>query len=143
MTAEELIKRHEGLRLFPYKCSAGKWTVGYGHNLDDNREPVPSGPITVEQAEEMFRRDFYAAKIACMRVVPNFSTLDDVRRAALVDMAFNLGEAKLASFKRFLGALAMREWRQAAREMIDSRWAGQVGIRATRLVFMVLTGEWL
>lgn len=142
MTAEELIKRHEGLRLFPYKCSAGKWTVGYGHNLDDNREPVPSGPITVEQAEEMFRRDFYAAKIACMRVVPNFSTLDDVRRAALVDMAFNLGEAGLSTFRKFLGAIAVRDWVEAGRQMLNSRWAGQVGIRATRLVFMVLTGEW-
>jgi hypothetical protein len=26
--------------------------------------------------------------------------------------------------------------------MLNSRWAGQVGVRATRLVFMVLTGEW-
>ena len=142
MTAEELIKRHEGLRLRPYRDSVGILTVGYGHNLTDHYEPLPDGPITVQEAEEIFQRDYRAAMMACMRIVPNFSTLDEVRRAVVLDMAFNLGEAKLASFKRFLGALAMREWRQAAREMIDSRWAGQVGIRATRLVFMVLTGEW-
>lgn len=39
----ELIKLHEGLRLKPYKCPAGKLTIGYGLNLD--------GGITKEEAE--------------------------------------------------------------------------------------------
>ncbi|MCP4280350.1 MAG: lysozyme, partial [Alteromonas sp.] len=32
----QLIAQHEGLRLKPYKCTAGKITIGYGRNLDDN-----------------------------------------------------------------------------------------------------------
>lgn len=27
----ELIKRFEGCKLTAYKCSAGVWTIGYGH----------------------------------------------------------------------------------------------------------------
>ena len=27
--------RHEGLRLKPYRCTAGKLTIGIGRNLDD------------------------------------------------------------------------------------------------------------
>ena len=39
MTVYELIKKHEGERLKPYKCTAGKWTVGVGFNFDDNKLP--------------------------------------------------------------------------------------------------------
>ena len=30
MKLRDLIKRHEGLRLKPYRCSADKLTIGYG-----------------------------------------------------------------------------------------------------------------
>ncbi|HOE90389.1 MAG TPA: lysozyme, partial [Candidatus Cloacimonadota bacterium] len=29
-----MLKKHEGLVLKPYKCSAGKLTIGYGRNLE-------------------------------------------------------------------------------------------------------------
>lgn len=28
------LKRHEGLRLWVYRCPTGHRTIGYGHNLD-------------------------------------------------------------------------------------------------------------
>lgn len=34
--AEELLKELEGLYLKPYQCPAGKWTIGYGDNLEAN-----------------------------------------------------------------------------------------------------------
>ena len=34
--AKELLKELEGLYLNPYKCPAGKWTIGYGDNLEAN-----------------------------------------------------------------------------------------------------------
>ena len=31
----EMLKRHEGLKVFPYHCSQNKLTIGIGRNLDD------------------------------------------------------------------------------------------------------------
>jgi len=39
----ERIKSHEGYKPSPYKDTVGKWTVGYGRNLEDN----PLTPIEV------------------------------------------------------------------------------------------------
>ena len=33
--AEKYIAAEEGYRQFPYRCTAGKLTIGYGFNLDD------------------------------------------------------------------------------------------------------------
>ncbi|MDY0127369.1 MAG: hypothetical protein RBR69_04500 [Candidatus Cloacimonadaceae bacterium] len=32
---KEQLVRHEGLRLKPYRCTAGKLTIGIGRNLND------------------------------------------------------------------------------------------------------------
>jgi len=55
-------------------------------------------------------------------------------------MAFNLGITRLLNFKKFLGALELKHYKTAAAEMMDSRWATQVGPRATRLRDRVLEG---
>jgi lysozyme len=46
----DLIKTHEGLRLNVYQCTAGKNTIGYGRNLDDNG-------ISKDEADFMLRND--------------------------------------------------------------------------------------
>ena len=48
-------------------------------------------------------------------------------------MCFNLGYPRLSGFKNFLGALEDKEWDKASMEMMDSKWAEQVGPRADRL----------
>jgi lysozyme len=57
-------------------------------------------------------------------------------------MCFNLGLGRLKGFKKFLAAMATSNWAVAAVEMLDSKWAQQVGLRSTRLRDMVLTGQW-
>ena len=56
-------------------------------------------------------------------------------------MAFNLGINRLKKFKKFLAALQESDFETAAKEMIDSRWAEQVGPRATRLKDRILKGD--
>ena len=48
-------------------------------------------------------------------------------------MCFNLGITRLLKFKKFLGALESKDYKTASEEMMDSRWATQVGPRAVRL----------
>ena len=55
-------------------------------------------------------------------------------------MSFNLGITRLLKFKKFLTALEVKNWDNAAVEMMDSRWAKQVGPRAVRLKDRVLKG---
>ena len=56
-------------------------------------------------------------------------------------MAFNLGMPKLKQFAKMLGAIENKDWVNVASEMLDSRWAEQVGNRASRLSEMMETGE--
>ena len=128
-SAKEDIKKDEALRLFPYRCSAGKLTIGYGWNLDDN-------PIPEEIADLLFERSFKHAKADAVTFVGPmaWSQLSDKRQGVLINMAFNLGLNRLRGFKRFRHYVQQGDYDKAANEMIDSRWYTQVKSRAERLV---------
>lgn len=130
MCIKELIKRHEGLRLRPYKCTAGKLTIGYGRNLEDVG-------ITEEEAMCLLEGDLRTATGECHRLFPNFSSLSDMRRAVLINMMFNLGVNRLSKFKKMREALANNNFKEASIEMLDSKWAKQVGDRADELSYMM------
>ena len=44
-----------------------------------------------------------------------------------------MGAPRLSQFKKFIKAIHDEDWATASVEMLDSRWASQVGIRANRL----------
>jgi lysozyme len=129
----EEIKRDEGLRLNAYKDSLGNWTIGYGHLLGSTARMVN---ITIEEAEALLSADIDTAESLVMALVDNRYGLSDVRWRVLVNMAFNLG-GRLRQFKKFLAAVDAQDWGLAAVNMLDSRWAKQVGARATRLAHMM------
>ena len=131
---KRMTKEFEGCRLKPYKCTAGKLTIGYGRNLDD---------VGISQAEAnmMFEMDFaraevYAEKI-CKEFGINVEDLIEQRFYVLVDMCFNLGYNRLRTFKKFLTALKKGLYDDAANHMLDSLWAKQVGNRATQLAALM------
>jgi lysozyme len=75
------------------------------------------------------------------RVQPVVNDLDAVRQLILMDMAFNMGVPRLCKFKRMWAAIHERKFDAAGREMLDSRWAKQVGSRATKLSDAMVKGE--
>ena len=127
------IRLHEGERLKPYRCSAGKLTIGVGRNLDDRG-------ITREESAMLLDNDIRLLEVELYRALPWASALDDVRQRVLLDMAFNLGLPGLLQFKRTLEAIRTGQYQQAATMMLDSLWARQVGQRAERLSRMMATG---
>jgi len=127
------IRLHEGERLKPYRCTAGKLTIGVGRNLDDRG-------ITTEESAMLLDNDIRLLEIELFRALPWASALDDVRQRVLLDMAFNLGLPGLLQFKRTLEAIRTGQYQQAATMMLDSLWARQVGQRAERLSRMMATG---
>lgn len=124
---------HEDLRLKPYRCPAGKLTIGVGRNLDDNG-------ITKAEAMAMLRNDILATRLSLERVLPGFLAVSARRRMALIDMCFNLGLPRFLQFKNMHAAIVAGDFSLAADEMLDSSWARQVGLRARTLATMMREG---
>jgi lysozyme len=137
----DLIKRHEGYRDRAYLDTLGVATIGWGHTAPDVCEGMT---CTGEQAEAWLRRDIQNAVVDAAVALGSqyFYGLDEVRRAALTDAAFNLGRARLAGFTHMLEAIRRGDFDRAAREALASRWAAQVGVRAQEVAGMLRDGRW-
>ena len=127
MDVQEYVKKNEGLRLKPYLCTAGKWTIGYGHNLENG--------ISEYVAEAILDEDIRTAIEDVLAIFSNDKDefqliLSSNRYTALVDMMFNLGKPRFLTFKRMIQAIKEKNWDKAANELLDSKYAAQVGQRA-------------
>ncbi|WP_337997330.1 glycoside hydrolase family protein [Oleispirillum naphthae] len=125
--------RDEGLRLAPYRCTAGRLTIGVGRNLDDMG-------ITAEEADYLLENDIGRAMADLDRALPWWRGLSEARQRALANMCFNLGVARLMRFEGMLADLEAGDNEGAAREAMDSAWARQVGPRARRIAAMLAEG---
>lgn len=129
--------RDEGERLIAYRDSVGLWTIGVGHLLGPNARMQR---ITRAESRALLEDDINRAAAVLDGLVEDWDGIDGVRQLALLNMAFNLGP-RLGQFRDFLTAVRARRWDVAAREILDSKWAGQVGDRAKRLAAMIRTGK--
>lgn len=143
----DLVMLHEGFSATPYKCSAGKWTIGYGRNVEAN--PIPGKDLTYlhghgiskTEARELLLLDLHSLRLELERI-DEFQRCSDARQAVLIDMAYNLGMRGLLAFQKMWEALRHGRYQVAAAEMLDSKWAQQVKTRAMRLSTMMSTGRW-
>jgi len=126
------LKRHEGLRLKPYLDTVGKLTVGYGRNLDDVGISRGEADFMLDNDIEMIARE--------LETVDEYRELDLMRKTVIANMAFNLGFRGLMGFKNMWTAIAQGNYEIAAAEMLNSKWAGQVGSRAIELAELMRTG---
>lgn len=152
--AVEQAKRFEGFRPTPYQCSAGKWTIGYGLNLERGffsgetfeilgiamMKAAHTGNgvgrhweglvLTEEIAAELLYWDLFYTWIYLKQDCPEVDKLPEVQQLVLLDMAFNMGVTGLLGFKKMFAALWAGNGRVAGAEALDSKWAHQVGPRA-------------
>lgn len=106
----------EGFRRLPYRCTAGRLTIGYGTNLDAG--------ITDDEAMFLLDSRVVLAVHDCQRAfAPWFAGLSLARRGVLVQMVYQMGLARVRGFRRMLAACARGEFDTAAVEMLDSKWA--------------------
>ena len=133
---EDMLIRHEGMILHAYQDSLGFWSIGVGRLIDKRR----GGGISEAEARYLLKNDI-------QRVVQEaqqfewYDKLNDARKIAICDMLFNLGKPGFLTFRRMLAALERGNYAEAAKEMMDSKWAQQVGRRATELAEIMRTGE--
>ena len=55
-------------------------------------------------------------------------------------MMFNLGKTRLSKFVKMRDAIEDHDYNRAAKEMLDSKWADQVGNRAVELAELMRGG---
>ena len=134
-----LIKRDEGFRQAVYKDSVGVLTVGYGHALHlDSFMPK-------EACEIMFEHDFERAEYQCSKLMEKHGVrLNSARQFVILNMIFNMGSAGVNRFKKMWAALAQvpPDYKEAAAQMLDSKWAKQVKGRSEELAKQMETGQW-
>ena len=133
---EDQLIDHEGLELKPYHCTADKLTIGVGRNIQDRG-------ITEDEARYLLKNDIKIVEDELLTRQPVVAGLDSVRQRVLVDMGFNLGLPILMKFQNMWSAIENEDYHEAARQMMDSRWADQVGRRAERLAQAMSSGEWV
>ncbi len=132
---KEQLVRHEGQRLKPYRCTAGKLTIGIGRNLDDCG-------ISQSEAYLMLINDIMNCEKQLQVKIPDiYNGLDEVRKSVLLNMCFNLGISGLLGFKNTLAFVKAGDWERAANNMLVSRWAKQVGRRAIELSELMRKGK--
>ncbi len=134
-----MTKRFEGFRGRIYQCSAGVNSIGYGFNL---AEPFITGLIPAEvrsgsraltkrEADEIFPVVYEQSVKDAKRFLGEdvFNNLNISQQDIIVDMAYNLGLARLSEFKNMKAALVSGDYARAAREMKNSLWYRQTGNR--------------
>lgn len=115
MSLLENIKESEGFRGMPYKDTQGYLTIGYGTKL----------PLTKHQAELLANDDLEAFKKELHVKLPHL----DIPPAAweiIYEMAYQLGVPRFMGFHNMITALAGNNYKLAADEMLDSKWARQM-----------------
>jgi lysozyme len=139
----KLLSLHEGRVPWAYVDSLGFLTIGVGHLIDKKK----GGRLPEHIIDALLDYDIQTHRDELYQSAPWVLELDDVRRAALVDMAFNLSVEPFdgdgyKDWPKFVDQMKRKEWDLAANNMRSTLWAEQVGPRAERLAMMIETGQW-
>ena len=115
---KDFLKFNEGVRLRTYLCGAGKKTIGWGRNLDDNG-------ISQDEAELMLKNDLEVCKEALYDIFgfEVFLLLSDRRKMVLTDLMYNLGKTRFKTFKKMIRAVKDKDYFEAAAQILDSKYA--------------------
>jgi lysozyme len=128
------LRIHEGVEKTVYNDSEGIPTIGVGRNLRDRG-------LSDDEIDYLLSNDIDIVVNELDKVMPWWRDLDEVRQRVLCDLVFNLGMPRFSGFKKSISYMKQQMWDQAANELLDSKWARQVGRRAHTLSEMMRTGN--
>lgn len=142
---------HEGKRNYAYLDSQKIPTIGIGFNLQDKDnqrivkqmgfkvEDLASGKVRLDDntVKMLYNESIKKAYDNAKQWLPDLESHPADVQKAVIDMSFNLGLTRLSKFAKTKEALQKRDYKTAASEMLDSKWASQTGRRAKKLAEMV------
>ena len=132
----EQLKIDEGVKYEIYNDHLGYKTFGIGHlvTAKDEEYAAPIGTaISESRVNNVFNEDVTTYIKEAKKVFSNLEDLPEEAQQVIVNMCFNMGASRLSKFKKFISAIDSHNWEIASKEMLDSKWATQVGERANRL----------
>lgn len=137
----EQLKIDEGVKYEVYDDHLGYKTFGIGHLVKETDEEygLPCGtPVSADRVNSVFDTDVETYISETEKVFGNLQEMPEQVQQVLVNMCFNMGAPRLSLFKKFIKAIHDEDWETASMEMLDSKWARQVGDRANRLSSKIL-----
>ncbi len=129
----------EGRKNVVYVDTNGFPTVGIGHRtvfIDVElvgRALSVGDQITDDEILTLFVHDIDDA-IAQLEKTAGFSSLSEGRKNALIDLAFSMGYSGLKKFTNMWAAIERGDFPEAAKEILNSKWAKDVGERRSSIV---------
>lgn len=115
--ASDFVKQWEGRELKAYRCSAGVWTIGYGHT-----KGVQEGDeISPAEAEQLLVEDLTAISDGLNRLVN--VPVSEGQYIALLSLAFNVGACAVKK-STLLFHLNHKRYDEAAEEFDKWIYAG-------------------
>ena len=133
----EMIRQHEGVVKHAYEDSRGYLTIGVGRLIDKKL----GGGLSDDEIDYLLANDIKRCQ-AEAETYEWFAGLNEPRQAVVISLLFNLGKPRYDGFKASQAAIAAGDYATAAEEMLDSKWAAQVGKRADEMAAMMFSGEW-
>ena len=133
----DMIKAHEGVVRHAYADSRGYLTIGVGRLIDEKL----GGGLSDDEIDYLLANDLKRCQ-AEANTYEWFAGLNEPRQAVVISLLFNLGKPRFDGFKATQAAIAAGDYAAAAEEMLDSKWAVQVGKRAEDMAAMMFSGEW-
>lgn len=139
--AETLIQTEEGRKNSAYLDTEGLWTNGIGHKYGDGQSHA--GEFWDDaKVDAVFAVDFAHARDGIAVHWPAIRSLDEVRQAYVVSMAFQMGVSGVLGWPHTLAYLAAGDWPNAAAGVRSSKWYSQTSTRAERCARAFETGQW-
>jgi lysozyme len=132
------LRYDEGVREYAYTDSEGYLTIGVGRLIDRTK----GGKLSEDEIDYLLDNDIDKVQNQAIRAFHWYNDLNDVRQECILNLCFNLGLEGFKKFKLAIKAFERHDFEDAARELLDSKWAGQVGNRAIRIAEAVRLGEW-
>ena len=133
---KDRIQQHEGFRKDTYLDTLGNETVGVGHKVIEGEEV----PTTIDGLLDLYDKDFDKALNNAKSIIDEDSISPDAF-GVLVEMNFQMGKQGTLGFEKMLAALKDRNYKLAAQELLDSKFAKQTPNRAMALAEILMDAE--
>ena len=112
---KQMLVRHEGIRIFPYKCSENYLTISCGRNLETNG-------ISEEEAMYLLDNDIKRVKEELNMNFGAWRTMPEKARMVCIDMTFQMGITGFMKFRKTRQLMEMGLWLESSEEILRSRY---------------------
>ena len=130
---KSLLIHHEGKVPHAYQDHLGYWTIGVGRLIDERR----GGGLSDAEVDYLLDNDIDEVVSQLSHTITDWDDLPERVQIALASMAFQMGVSGLFGFSRMLGHIEQKNWTDAAREALSSKWASQTPSRAEDIAEMI------